>query len=147
MKDLIHCSEKCIICNKSHSTENEFIQCAKKDTTFLLKWYVGSSQELSEKFLKIFSKKLDWYDISIFQNFPKSFIEKVLIKLNNPKFNSKYYIEKYVEEIEYDIEFAIKRNEYQKQYKKHIMSILQEDKIYLTEEFKNQLLTIILSET
>jgi hypothetical protein len=109
--------------------------------------FISTYQKLSEEFIEKFQDKVNWDRISRFQNLPKTFIEKVLVKLNNPTSQTKNYIEEYVEENNYDIQTAIKRNEYQKQYKKHIITILQEDKIYLTEEFKNELFTLILRET
>jgi hypothetical protein len=195
MTDLITFTEKCLVCGKSHSNEDEFIQCVEDNIDNLneidwnyisqhqtlserfierfhdkvdwgwisieqklsenfierfqnsIRWKVISGfQQLSEEFIKKYQNKVDWWRISRYQNLSESFIEEVLVKLNDLQIPSESHIRKYVEEIKYDIEIAIKRNVYQQQYKKHIITILQEDKIYLTEEFKNELLTIILSE-
>jgi hypothetical protein len=108
---------------------------------------ISGFQQLSEVFIKRFQNRINWWCISRYQNFSKEFIEKILVKLNDLAIPSESHIKKYTKEIKYDIEIAIKRNVYQQQYKKHIITILQEDKIYLTEEFKNELFTLILSET
>jgi adenosine deaminase len=186
-------TEKCLVCEISHPTEDEFIQCVEKNIkivdwsyisqfqtlseTFIERfqdkvnwWWISRYQRLSEQFIEKFQDKVDWiwisryqqlsesfiqkfqdevgwWWISGFQQLSETFIEKVLMKLNDPTSQCETYIEKYITSINNRIEIAIERNDHQQQYKKHILSILQEDKINLTEEFKNELLMIILKET
>jgi hypothetical protein len=169
MTDLIPFTKKCLLCEKSHLTEDEFIQCVGPNYDKGTWTQISAEQQLSESFIEMFQDKVDWWWISSYQQLsesfiekfqdkvvifciskyhqlPKEFIEKVLIKLDNPKIQTKYYIEEYISKINNDISFAIERNLYPQEYKKHIMTILQEDKLNLTEEFKNELLMIILSE-
>jgi hypothetical protein len=88
-----------------------------------------------------------WFDLAIHNQLTKEFIEKVLVKLNDPTSKCDPHIEKYIEEIHHDIVEGIEINNYSQSYKKNIMKILQEKKIKLSSEFENELLTIILKET
>jgi hypothetical protein len=170
MTELIPFTEECLVCDKSHSTEDEFIQCVETNIynidwywismcqqlseSFIEKYedkviwlYISQYQTLSKTFIEKFQNEIDWWYVSKYQNLSKEFIEEFLIDLDNPTIPSKSYIENYkLTIINNNIETAIKKNNYSQQYKKHILTILQEDKIGLTEKFKNELFTLILKE-
>jgi hypothetical protein len=129
--------------SKCQHLSNEFMD---KYHNKIYWWTVSHYQQLSEQIIEKYHDNVHWWLIPDYQNFSKEFIEKVLMKIIDPVSEPQPHIKKYVTEIRYDIETAIERNKYSQQYKKHILTILQEDKITLTEKFKNELLTLILKD-